>query len=162
MAARVSLIVAHDDKLGIGKTNQLLFRLSADLKRFKQITMGHPIIMGRKTHSSIGRVLPGRANIIISRNPDFKVEGARVVNSLSSALELARSLDDQEIFIIGGGEIFKQAMEQNLVDKLYVTKVQGDFGAEIFFPPYPSFKKIVFEQEGRENDWHYTFLELLK
>src|SRR3989304_7950332 len=134
MKPRVSLIVAHDDKLGIGKTNQLLFRISADLKRFKTLTMGHPIIMGRKTYQSIGRVLPGRENIIITRNANFKVPGAKVVNSLTAALDLTKTLDGKEIFIIGGGEIFKQAMEQNLVDKLYVTKVKGDFSAEIFFP----------------------------
>ena len=162
MKPRVSLIVAHDDKLGIGKKNQLLFRISADLKRFKALTMGHPIIMGRKTYQSIGRVLPGRENIIITRNANFKVPGAKVVNSLTAALDLTKTLDGKEIFIIGGGEIFKQAMEQNLVDKLYVTKVKGDFSAEIFFPPYSLFKRSVFEQKGRENDYHFTFLELLK
>src|SRR3989344_2019914 len=130
MAARVSLIVAHDDKLGIGKKNQLLFRISADLKRFKALTMGHPIIMGRKTHESIGRVLPGRTNIIITRNHDFKIEGAQIVNSLTAALDSAKTLDDKEIFIIGGGEIFKKEMEQKLIDKLYVTKVKGYFSAE--------------------------------
>ncbi|MDZ7587082.1 MAG: dihydrofolate reductase [Patescibacteria group bacterium] len=162
MAALVSLVVAHDDNLGIGKKSQLLFRISADLKRFKSLTMGHPIIMGRKTHESIGRVLPGRTNIIITRNPNFSVTGAQVVNSLAVALNLARSIDDQEVFIIGGGEIFKTAMESGLVDKLYVTKVKGDFGAEIFFPPYPTFNKIVYQESGQENDDHYQFLELVK
>src|SRR3989344_3342213 len=153
MAARVSLIVAHDDKLGIGKKNQLLFRIAADLKRFKALTMGHPIIMGRKTYQSIGRVLPGRANIIITRNPDFDVPDAKVVSSLTDALDLAKTIDDQEIFIIGGGEIFKQSMEQNLIDKLYVTKVKGDFSAEIFFPPYPSFKRVEYRKSGKENSY---------
>jgi dihydrofolate reductase len=162
MAARVSLVVAHDDKLGIGKKNQLLFRISADLKRFKALTMGHPIIMGRKTHESIGRVLPGRTNIIITRNHDFKIEGAQIVNSLPAALDLAKTLDDQEIFIIGGGQIFKTAMEQKLVDKLYVTKVKGDFSAEIFFSPYQLFNKVVYQAAGRENEYKYEFLELEK
>lgn len=161
MAARVSLIVAHDDKLGIGKKNQLLFRISADLKRFKALTMGHPIIMGRKTYQSIGRVLPGRTNIIVTRNADFNVPGAKVVNSLNAALKLAKILDDREIFIIGGGEIFKTAMDQGLVDKLYVTKVKGDFSAEIFFPPYLQFKQVVFSQNGKEGDYDYEFIELI-
>ena len=162
MAARASLIVAHDDKLGIGKKNQLLFRIAADLKRFKEITMGHPIIMGRKTYESIGRVLPGRTNIIIPRTLDFDVPGAKVVGSLTAALDLAKTFDDQEIFIIGGGEIFKQAIQQNLVDKLYVTKVKGDFGAEIFFPEYPSYAEEVFREQGKEGNFDYIFLELLK
>jgi len=162
MAFRVSLVVAHDDNLGIGKKNQLLFRISADLKRFKALTMGHPMIMGRKTYESIGRVLPGRTNIIITRNPDFKIEGATIVNSLTTALDLAKTLDDKEIFIIGGGEIFKQAMESGMIDKLYVTKVKGDFNAEIFFPEYTSFNKVVFEQSGKESNYDYQFLELLK
>lgn len=162
MAVLVSLIVAHDDKLGIGKKNQLLFRVSADLKRFKALTMGHPIIMGRKTHQSIGRVLPGRTNIIVTRNPDYQVAGAKVVNSLKEAIALANKIDAGEIFIIGGGQIFKTAMEQSLVDKLYVTKVKGDFGAEIFFPAYLSFNRIVYQQKGKDDDYHYTFLELVK
>lgn len=162
MAVRVSLVVAHDDKLGIGKKNQLLFRISADLKRFKTLTMGHPIIMGRKTHESIGRVLPGRTNIIVTRNPDYQVAGAKVVNSLKEAIALANKIDAGEIFIIGGGEIFKQAMESGVIEKLYVTKVKGDFSAEIFFPEYTSFNKVVFEQSGKESNYDYQFLELLK
>jgi dihydrofolate reductase len=159
---KTSIIVAHDDKLGIGKNNQLLFRISADLKRFKAITMGHPIIMGRKTFESIGRALPGRTNIVITRDQNYSAPGCEVAHSLSQALDLAQSLDDEEVFIIGGGEIFKLAMEQNLTDKIYVTKVKGDFKAEIFFPPYSSFKSTVFKKEGTENDYQFTFLELTK
>ena len=80
----------------------------------------------------------------------------------SQALDLAKTIDDQEIFIIGGGEIFKQSMEQNLIDKLYVTKVKGDFSAEIFFPPYPSFKRVEYRKSGKENSYEYEFLELVK
>jgi len=162
MTAKISIIVAHDDKLGIGKNNQLLFRISQDLKRFKKLTMGHPIIMGRKTHQSIGRPLPGRTNIIITRNQIFKAPGCQIVHSLEAALKLAKQKDNQEIFIIGGGQIYQQALDQDLVDKLYITQVQGNYQAEIFFPDYSKFKKIVSQKTGQEGDYQFTYLILEK
>jgi len=162
MLAKISIIVAHDDKLGIGKNNQLLFRIPQHFKRFKKITTNHPIIMGRKTYQSIGKPLPDRTNIIITRNPDFKASGCKIVNSLENAIQLARQTDDQEIFIIGGGQIYQQALEQNFVNRLYITHVKGDYQAEIFFPDYQAFKTTVARQEGQEGDYQFTYLTLEK
>ena len=162
MKPQISIIVAHDDQRGIGKNNQLLFRISKDLKRFKKLTLNHPIIMGRKTHQSIGRPLPGRTNIIITRNPDFKSPGCQITHSLEAALKLAKQKDNQEIFIIGGGQIYQQALDQSLVDRLYITKVKGDYQAEIFFPDYSKFKKIVSQKTSQEGDYQFTYLTIEK
>jgi len=162
MPAIISIIVSIDDKRGIGAQNKLLFKISKDLKRFKRLTMGHPIIMGRKTYQAIGRPLPGRTSIIITRDKDFQAPDCKVVHSLESALALAKSLDQKEIFIIGGGQIFEIALAQNLVDKLYITKVKGDYQAEIFFPDYANFKQVVFQKNDQEGKYHFTYLNLIK
>ena len=159
----ISIIVALDDKRGIGAKNRMLWRISKDFAHFKTITMGHPVIMGRKTHEAIGRALPGRTNIVITREPDYSASGCEVVHSLDEAIKLAQTKDDKEIFIIGGGEIYKQALEQNLVDKLYLTKVSGDFNAEIFFPEYEAiFTKVLSSKKDSEGDYHLEFVELEK
>ena len=156
----VSIIVALDDKLGIGAKNRMLWHLKKDFAHFKAVTMNHPIIMGRKTHESIGRVLQGRTNIVITRDKNYSTPGCHVVNSLEAALKTAKA-EAGEIFIIGGGEIFKQALEQNVVDKLYVTKVKGDFNAEIFFPEYEAiFTKVLTSRSDLEGDYQLEFLEL--
>ncbi|KKT46236.1 MAG: Dihydrofolate reductase [Candidatus Gottesmanbacteria bacterium GW2011_GWA2_44_17] len=156
----VSIIVALDDKLGIGAKNRMLWHLKKDFAHFKAVTMNHPIIMGRKTHESIGRALPGRTNIVITRDKNYSTPGCHVVNSLEAALKTAKA-EAGEIFIIGGGEIFKQALEQNVVDKLYVTKVKGDFNAEIFFPEYEAiFTKVLTSRSDLEGDYQLEFLEL--
>lgn len=151
----ISIIVAHDDKLGIASTQKLgmLWYISADFKHFKALTLGHPIIMGRKTHESIGRVLPGRTNIVITRDQNLKLPDCLMVNSLEEAIKKAGS---GEIFIIGGAEIFRQAMEQNLVDRLYITKVAGDFQADVFFPDYSRFK-LLKKTDYTENNYNFSF-----
>ncbi|MBU2051956.1 dihydrofolate reductase [Patescibacteria group bacterium] len=163
MPPKISIVVAVDDKLGLGAKNRMLWRISKDFAHFKSVTMGHPIIMGRKTYESIGRALPGRTNIIITRDQNYSTPGCNAVHSLAEAIELAKTKDQNEIFIIGGGEIFKQALEQNLVDKLYLTKVAGDFNAEIFFPEYQQiFTKVVSSKQGNEGNYQLEFLELEK
>lgn len=161
---KISIIVAIDDKLGIGSISKtgLLWYIKADFAHFKTITLGHPIIMGRKTHESIGRTLPGRANIIITRDSGYVATGCLVVHSLAEAINLAKTKDDLEIFIIGGGEIFAQALSQNLVDRLYLTKVAGDYQADIFFPSYSQFSKIVSQEEKQEDQYKFTFYVLEK
>src|SRR6478752_4215957 len=137
MNPRVSIIVAIDEKRGIGKDNDILFKIPEDFKRMKELTTGHPIIMGRKTFESIGRLLPNRTNIIVTRDKGFKVDGAVVANSLEESLEKAKSVSGaDEIFIFGGGQIFKDALEKSLVDRLYLTLVKGDYGADTFFSDY--------------------------
>lgn len=127
----LSLIVAVDEKGGIGRENQLPWRLPADLKRFKTLTMGHPIVMGRKTYDSIGRALPGRTSIIITHQAGFQAEGCLVALNLEQALAIAQSISG-EIFVIGGGQIFAQALP--LADQIYLTRVHTRVEADTFFP----------------------------
>ncbi|MDT4834763.1 IS1595 family transposase ISSsu9 [compost metagenome] len=126
----LSVIVAIAEDNAIGRNNQLLWHLPADLKHFKNLTTGHTIIMGRKTFDSIGKPLPNRRNIVISRNPGLEITGAEMVNSLNHAIALSK--DDSEVFIIGGAEIYRQAFP--LAQRLYLTRVHGLFEADTFFP----------------------------
>lgn len=159
---RVSAIAAMDSKRGIGKNNQLLFKIPQDFERMRALIKGHPIIMGRKTHDSIGRVLPNGPNIVVTRDPNYQKqhqEGCIIVHLLEEALEQAKRLKHNgEIFIFGGGEIYKQALPQT--DRLYLTLVEGDFGADTFFPDYSDFKKVVFEEEHESEGLKYKFLDL--
>jgi dihydrofolate reductase len=159
----ISIIVAHDDKRGIGKNNQLPWHLSKDLKHFKDLTLNHPVIMGRKTFESIGKPLPNRLNIIISRNKQqHSIPGWNVLitDSVTKAIKLAKQKDKNEIFIIGGGEIYTQALP--LATKLYLTKVEGDFNCDTFFPDYSNFTKIISQESVQEKGLNFTFLTLTK
>lgn len=155
----VSIIAAIGENRELGKDNKLLWHIPADFTRFKEITFGRPIIMGRKTYESIGKPLPGRTNIIITRDNNYQQEGCLVTHSLKEAISAAKNKDEKEIFIIGGGQIYQQAI--GIADKLYLTIVKGSFDADTFFPDYSRFKKIVFQKEGQFNQYNYTFLELL-
>src|SRR4030066_2251502 len=124
----VSLIVAMDEKGGIGKQNQLPWHLPSDLKRFKSLTMGHHIVMGRKTYETIGKPLPGRTMVIITRRKAYHPTGCIVVNSILEATRFAETNHEDELFIIGGGEIFKKAI--GLAKKIYLTTVPTKTGGE--------------------------------
>ena len=138
-----TLIVAHDSNRLIGGGNALLWRLPEDLKRFKERTSGHPIIMGRKTFESIGRPLPNRTNIVVTRNTAFQAEGVTIASSLENAVGLA-SLIDQNVFLIGGGELYTQGLL--FADAIEVTEVQGIFEGDTWFPSYQdSFKEVARE-----------------
>lgn len=126
----VSLIVAMSRNRVIGKNNQLPWRLPEDLKRFKELTMGHPIIMGRKTYESIGKPLPGRTNIVLTKDTAYQVGGIQVARSLEEALNFGGK--DEEKFVIGGSEVFKKAYP--LCDKIYLTLIDRDFDGDTFFP----------------------------
>ncbi|HEX2474424.1 MAG TPA: dihydrofolate reductase [Lacipirellulaceae bacterium] len=130
----VSIIAAVAENGVIGRDGKLPWHLSADLRRFKQLTMGHTVIMGRRTWESIGRSLPGRRMIVISRQPDYHVEVASVdvATSLDGALALARAAGDDEAFIIGGGALYREALPQ--VDRLYYTAVRADVPGDAYFP----------------------------
>ena len=150
---KVSAIFAADKNNGIGINNQLLCHLPADLKFFKASTMGSPIIMGRKTYESIGRLLPGRKNIIITRNSDYRVEGAEIYHSLETALA---SCSDEKVFIIGGGEIFNQALP--LITEVFRTEIQHSFEADAFFAlPQNEFKKVWEECHSKDEKNAYDF-----
>ena len=133
----ISLIVAHDKNRVIGYENSMPWHLPGELKYFKEMTMGKPIIMGRKTFESIGRPLPGRRNIVITRNTDYDAEGIEIVGSLEEAVALVK--DAPEIMIIGGAQIFEQAM--SIADKLYVTVIDHEFPGDTYFPSYEGWKK---------------------
>jgi len=156
----ISLILAVDEQNGIGKNNQLLCHLPADLKYFKQTTIGHDIVMGRKTYESVGRLLPGRTNIIITRNPDFKIEGAVIANSVEEAIHYAKSHQENELFIKGGGEIFKLSMKYT--DRIYLTRIHHTFDGDTFFPELDKEKwKQVKEEKhlaDEKNKYDYSFL----
>lgn len=159
----ISIIVAVDEKRGIGKNNDLLFRIPEDFKRLKTVSNGHPIIMGKRTFESIGRLLPNRTNIIVTRNIGFHFEGAVVAHSLEEAIEKAKvSEGNDEIFVFGGGQLFKEAIEKDIVDRLYVTFVKGDYSADTFFPDYSQFTKILQKEEKEGDGYAYTFLTLEK
>ncbi|MEK6248518.1 MAG: dihydrofolate reductase [Planctomycetales bacterium] len=126
----LSIIVAMDRNRVIGRDGGLPWHISADLKRFKQLTMGQPIIMGRKTYDSIGRPLPGRRSIVISRNRGYAAEGVEVVRNLDEALRLAESAE--EVFVIGGSSIYELAL--SLTDRLCITQVAAEVDGDTFFP----------------------------
>ncbi|MBI2337646.1 dihydrofolate reductase [Candidatus Daviesbacteria bacterium] len=157
----ISIIVAvAGKKRVIGTKGGMPWYIPEELKRFKSITMGHPIIMGRKTFESIGKVLPGRTNIVITRDENFSADGVIVTHSLDEALQIAQSAPgNNEIFIIGGGEIYKEALPKT--DKLYLTIIDNEIEGDTFFPDYSEFKKVVSESGEYESEgFRYKFLDL--
>ncbi|MFL5352178.1 dihydrofolate reductase [Archangium sp.] len=126
---RLAAIVAMAANRCIGKDNTLPWRLPADLKRFKQLTMGHTLVMGRKTYESIGRPLPGRTMVVLTRQKDYAPEGVQVAHSLEQALELARG---GEVFIAGGADLYQQTLGR--VRRLYLTRIERDYEGDTFFP----------------------------
>lgn len=159
---KIALIVAIAENNAIGKDNELLWHLPADLKRFKEITTGHCIIMGRKTFESIGKPLPNRTSIIISRNLNYTQEGAHVVHSLNEAFELCKN--EEEVFIIGGGAIYKETID--MADRIYLTKVHQNFEADTFFPTIASEDWRIVKKEvlpvNEKNKYPATFMILDK
>ncbi len=158
----ISIIVAVDENNGIGKNNQLPWHLPADLKHFKNITTGHPIIMGRKTFDSIGKPLPNRRNIVLTRQKDLKIEGAEVFSSIDEAIEACAG--QNEIFIAGGAEIFKQSLQKST--KLYLTIIGHTFDADTWFPEIDQNRWIEVERTEHEPDeknaYPYTFINYIK
>ena len=135
MKKEICAIVAMGDDREIGYENKLIWRISEDLKRFKALTMGHPIVMGRKTFESLPKPLPGRTNIVITRNPEYAPEGCVIAHSIEKALELAANSEGgDKIFIIGGGEIYKQAFP--LLNRLEITHIHENSDADTFFPQF--------------------------
>lgn len=161
---QISIIVAVSENGVIGKDNQLLWRLPDDLKRFKQLTLGHPMIMGRKTFESIGKPLPGRTSIVITSQKNFNVDGILVTHSLEEALHIARGIEQTEAFIIGGGDIYKQALP--LADRLYVTEVETVMDGDTFFEitdhgAWNESERIVHEADERHK-YKFAFVNYIK
>lgn len=131
---RKSIIVAVDQNNGIGYQNRMPWHLPAELKRFKQLTMGHHLIMGRKTYESIGKPLPGRRTIIVTRNPSYQAEGCLIAHSLQEAIQQAKETGEEETFICGGQAVYREALEE--VDRLYLTRIHAEYQTDISFPEF--------------------------
>ena len=154
----ITLIVAMGKNREIGKENQLLWHLPKDLKHFKELTSGHPIIMGRKTYESIGKPLPNRTNIVISRKNDWFEEGILIVGSIKEAVKFAKKIDE-EVFILGGGNIYEQTID--FADKLEVTLVDAVLDADTFFPKINEkvWQKTneEYHQKDEKNEFDFCF-----
>jgi len=152
----LTIIVATDSSNGIGINNTLPWHLPEDLAHFKRLTSGHPIIMGRKTFDSIGRALPNRRNIVISRNAEWQHEGVERAPSLQDALAMVSGVDDA--FIIGGGQIFEQALP--LVGKLVITRIAQKYECDAFFPELPDgeWKEVAREEHVSAAGLPYAFI----
>ena len=174
-APRLSMVVAIGSQNRVlGKNNKLLWHIPEDFKRFKELTKGHPVIMGRKTFESIveslGKPLPGRANIVISRNPDFSPKtqnelGSKkpasevfIVSSIEEAVAKASSLDSEEIFNIGGAQIYELGLPYT--DRIYLTIVETEKEGDAFFADYSEFSKIISEEKKSDGNYNYTFYTL--
>lgn len=158
---KISMIsaIARKDR-AIGFKNALLWHIPEDFKHFKETTMGHAVIMGENTYRSIGRPLPNRTNIVLSLDPNFSPEGCIVVQSIEEALEKAREVERDEIFIIGGASIYRQFLPY--ADRLYLTLVEGDFEADTFFPDYSEFTKVLSERKEDNGKYQFSFVVLEK
>ncbi len=160
----ITIIAAIGLKNELGKDNDLIWHLPADLKRFKKETTGHTIIMGRKTFESIGKPLPNRKTVIITRDKNYQFEGCDVVHSLEEALE--NNQNDKQRFVIGGAQIYKQAIEKDLVDKLDITLVQNTFEADVFFPEIDIMKWKITKREDfladEKNKYNFSFITFQK
>lgn len=158
----ITIIAAIAENNALGKNNKLIWHLPADLKRFKKVTLNHHIIMGRKTFESLGKPLPNRTTIIITRNTNYKVEGCIVVNSLKEAINAAKS--DENPYILGGAEIYNQALD--VADKLDLTFVHHKFEADVFFPKIDTkiWKEVSRENfnADEQNNYNYSFVTYLK
>ena len=154
----ISMIVARSQNHVIGRDNQMPWRISADLQFFKRVTMGHPVIMGRKTWESIGRPLPGRRNIVVTRNQNLQLQGGEVVHSLEEALNSLAEFP--RVFVIGGEQLFTQAFP--LADRLYLTEIKLDIqGGDTFFEiPDPANWREVERLPNVEGDIYFDFVTL--
>jgi len=149
----LSIIVAASENNVIGINNHLPWHLPVDMKYFKDMTMGKPIVMGRKSFEELGRVLPGRPNIMITRQTDYTAEGLYVVPSLQAGIEKAKTFGTEEIFITGGGEIFKMALP--IIDRLYLTRVHAEVSGDTYFPEFdPRGWKLVKNERHEKDEKH--------
>jgi dihydrofolate reductase len=160
----ITIIAAIANNNALGKDNDLIWHLPADLKRFKKVTSGHHIVMGRNTFESIGKPLPNRTTVVITRNKEYVADGCIIVNSLEAAIEVSKN--DTHVFIIGGAQIYKQAIEKNLADQLDITEVHHSFEADVYFPEIDS---TIWEETSRKhfkpdekNAYDYSFVSYKK
>jgi dihydrofolate reductase len=161
---RICIVVAIGNNRELGKDGKLLWHIPDDLKRFKALTMGHPIIFGRKTFESVlgynkGKPLPERTNIVVTRDQEYSYEGILVAHSLEEAIQKAGEIDSEEIHIGGGAQLYEQVLPQT--DKLFLTLINDDKEADTFFPPYEQeFTKKTFEEAHEWNGLKYRWIDL--
>ncbi len=160
----VTVIAAIAKNNALGKDNDLIWHLPADLKRFKKVTTGNFILMGRNTFESIGKPLPNRTTVIITRNKNYFKEGCLIANSIEEAIALAK--DQEQVFIIGGAQIYKETIEKGLADQLDITKVHETFNADVFFPEIDTqyWKEVAREdcKADEKNKYDYSFVKYQK
>jgi dihydrofolate reductase len=160
----ISIIAAMDRKRGIGVDNKLPWRLSADLKRFRELTMGHHIIVGRKTFESIGRPLPGRRMIVVTRDGAYKAEGCDVAHTVEDAINLACERGESEAFICGGAEIYSQSI--GIADRMYLTFVDAEVVADTFFPEFDerewSERESFYQPADEKNQHAFNFKLMIR
>ncbi|WP_165732159.1 dihydrofolate reductase [Polaribacter sp. 20A6] len=160
----ITIIAAIAKNNALGKDNDLIWHLPADLKRFKKVTTGHHILMGRNTFESIGKPLPNRTTIIITRNKNYFKEGCLIANSIEEAIEMVENKDD--VFIIGGAQIYKESIEKDLVDRLDITQVHHEFEADVFFPEIDlkTWKETAREdlEADEKNKFDFSFVRYSK
>ncbi|MDB5208582.1 MAG: dihydrofolate reductase [Flavisolibacter sp.] len=155
----LSLLVAASENNVIGKDNQLPWHLPNDLKYFKNLTWGMPILMGRKTFESIGKALPGRKSIVITRNSDWQHDGVDVVHSIEEAVAEAESFGVKEIFVVGGADIFKTALPD--ANRIYLTRIHQDFDGDVYFPELNKTEWVLmssrFCEADEKNKYDHTY-----
>ena len=160
----ITVIAAIGKNNELGKENDLIWHLPADLKRFKKLTSGHHIIMGRNTYESIGKPLPNRTTIIITSNKNYQQKGCLTASSIEEAIQLAKN--DSEIFIIGGAQIYKQVLASKIIDRLDITHVHGSFDADVFFPEIniEHWKEVHREdfKADDKNKYDYSFVSYIR
>jgi len=157
--SKITIIAAIDQNNVLGKDNQLIWHLPEDLMRFKRLTTGHAIIMGRKTYESLPKALPNRHNIVITRNQNYSKEGITVCKSLEAAIECAS--DDEQPFVIGGGQVYEQAIE--LASKIELTRIHSQFEGDVFFPDIDLKKWFKKKEERLKNhEFDYSFITYTK
>ena len=153
---KITLVVAASENNAIGKDNNLLWHLPKDMRFFKNTTWGLPILMGRKTFESLGsKLLPGRVNIILTQQKDWTAEGVKVVHSMQEAIELATQLDYKELMVIGGGQVYKEALP--LAQKVWLTRVHTNIPGDTFFPVLPSADWVLQSSEKVSADEKHIF-----
>jgi dihydrofolate reductase len=162
---KVSLIVAIDSERGIGKNNDLMWHLPNDMKFFKETTENHIVVMGRKNYDSIPekyRPLSNRLNVVLTRNANFQALGCKTFNSLESCFEYFKNETERTIFIIGGGEIYKMALESNQIDEMFITYINKEYGADTFFPDFDESKWKVEEIRSQDVDERHEATFVIK
>jgi dihydrofolate reductase len=155
MGVVITLVVAASKNNAIGKDNQLPWRLPNDMKYFKNVTWGMPVLMGRKTFESLGTALPGRKNMVLTRQSKWKAKDVVVVKDFDDAIFLTREMDVKELMVIGGGEIFKAVFEK--ADRIHITRVDGEFEADAFFPVIDPVKWKLVSKSDHEADANHKY-----